>query len=151
MIFDDIENAEFYYNLGPNIKRGLQFLKENTNLETLPLGRVEIDGDNIFALVQEYDTKAFDGEMWEAHKKYFDIQYVVKGTELIKVTRIENCTPRTPYNAEGDYWLFQADGNSITVRAGQFVLLAPEDVHQPGIVCGNNTEKIRKIVVKARI
>lgn len=151
MIFDDIENAEFYHSLGSNIQKGLHFLQNNDALGTLPLGKFEIDGERVFALVQEYETKEFDADMWEAHKKYFDIQYVVKGTEQIKITRIENCNPRTPYNSEGDYWLFRAQGNNLTLNEGQFVLLGPKDVHQPGIWSANKSEKVRKIVIKALI
>lgn len=151
MIFDDIKNAGFYHDLGPNFKKALQFLKETDNLIDLPLGRLEIDGERVFALVQEYESKTFNKDMWEAHKKYMDIQYMVKGGEKIKIARIENCKPITPYNEKDDYWLFSAHGDEISLSEGQFVIFAPEDVHQPGLMVNGDTQKIRKIVVKAMI
>ena len=126
------------------------FLENTPNLMDLPVGRVEIDGDNVFALVQEYDTKPFNIDMWEAHKTYFDIQFIVQGTEGIKVSRIEDMTPNTKYHEKGDYWLFSGDGNSLKITANQFAVFGPEDVHQPGISV-KNVEKIKKIVVKAMI
>lgn len=150
MIFDSIDKASMYYNLGPNIKKGLMFL-ESESLEDLENGRIDIDGDNVFALVQEYDTKSFDENMWEAHKKYYDIQYIVKGTEVIKLSRIEDMKPIKTYESEGDYWLFNGiSEHDLKITKKQFTLLAPEDVHQPGITYAE-TERVKKIVVKVLI
>ncbi len=151
MILDSITSAELYYNLGPNIKTGLKFLKDTATLEQLPLGRLEIDGDKVFALVQEYETRAFNKEMWEAHKKYYDIQFIVSGEEKIMFARIENCKPRTEFNISEDFWLFSAEGDEIGINEGYFMILGPEDVHQPGIHKGRIPQKVRKIVVKAMI
>lgn len=151
MIFDSLDNAAFYHQLSPHIKTGLKFLVNTKNLQDLTAGRIEIDGDNVFALVQEYDTKPFNVNMWEAHIKYFDIQYIVYGTEAIKVSRIEEMTPNTKYHTDGDYWLFSGEGNPLNITKNQFVILSPEDIHQPGIAINGNIEKIKKIVVKALI
>jgi len=150
MVFDSLDNADFYYNLSPHIKKGLLFLKNTQNLMDLPIGRVEIDGDNVFALVQEYETKSFNIDMWEAHKKYFDIQFIVKGTEAIKIARIEDMIPNTKYHEDGDYWLFSGEGNDTKLTENQFTILGPEDIHQPGISI-EEPQKIKKIVVKALI
>ena len=119
MIFDSIEKAEFYYNLSIHLKKGLLFLKNTPNLHELPIGRIEIDGDNVFALVQEYETKDFNEDMWEAHKEYFDIQFMVSGTEEIKISRIEDMTPNTAYHPDGDYWLFSGQGNGLIITNNQ--------------------------------
>lgn len=151
MIFDSIEKAEFYYSLSPNLKKGLMFLENTSNLDELPIGRLEIDGDNVFALVQEYETKEFNEDMWEAHKEYFDIQFIVSGTEEVRVTRIEDMTPNTVYHPDGDYWLFSGQGNGLIITNNQFAIFSPEDVHQPGVIVGEQPETIKKIVVKALI
>lgn len=151
MIFDSIEKAEFYYNLSIHLKKGLLFLKNTPNLHELPIGRIEIDGDNVFALVQEYETKDFNEDMWEAHKEYFDIQFMVSGTEEIKISRIEDMTPNTAYHPDGDYWLFSGQGNGLIITNNQFVIFSPEDVHQPGIKVDERSNMIKKIVVKALI
>ena len=151
MIFDSLDNAAFYYQLSPHIKKGFEFLANTKNLNDLPVGRIEIDGNNVFALVQEYDTKAFNIDMWEAHKKYFDIQFIVSGTEAIKVSRIEDMTPNTKYHTDGDYWLFSGDGNALKITENQFAIFSPEDIHQPAIAIEGSIQKIKKIVVKALI
>ncbi|MEO6305842.1 MAG: YhcH/YjgK/YiaL family protein [Bacteroidia bacterium] len=151
MIFDKINNAEYYYSLDVNIKKGLEFLKNTKNLKDLAVGKHEIDGDNVFALVQHYETKDFEADKWEAHKKYLDIQFMVSGNENIAVARIEDMTPNTEYKADGDYWLFTGNGNNVKMSEGCFLILTPQDIHQPAIVYNNTKEKVIKIVVKTKI
>jgi biofilm protein TabA len=151
MIFDSLDNAEFYYSLSSHFKKGLMFLKNTPNLHELPVGRVEIDGDNVFALVQEYKTKSFNKDLWEAHKKYFDIQFIVSGSEEIKISRIEVMKPNTPYHPYEDYRLFSGQGNGLMITKNQFVIFSPEDVHQPGIIVDGQTNSIKKIVIKSLI
>lgn len=42
--------------------------------DALPVGRMELDGDNPSALVQEYVTKLAEKGLWEIHRKYIDVQ-----------------------------------------------------------------------------
>ena len=80
MIIDALANMDFYKNLNESLYKGLRFLRE-TDLATLPVGRYEIDGDAVFALVQEYETHLPEECRWEAHYTYTDIQYIVEGSE----------------------------------------------------------------------
>ena len=80
MIIDALANMDFYKNLNESLYKGLRFLKE-TDLAALPVGRYEIDGDAVFALVQEYETHLPEECRWEAHYTYTDIQYIVEGSE----------------------------------------------------------------------
>ena len=71
---------DFYKNLNESLYKGLRFLRE-TDLAALPAVRYEIDGDAVFALVQEYETHLPEECRWEAHYTYTDIQYIVEGSE----------------------------------------------------------------------
>ena len=55
MIFDRIENSAKYANSHKGFAEGFAFL-EKAVAENLPVGRYEIDGDNIFAFIQEYTS-----------------------------------------------------------------------------------------------
>ena len=55
MIFDRIENCGNYAALGEKIQKGFDFIKKAVS-ENLPVGKYEIDGTNIFAMVQEYSS-----------------------------------------------------------------------------------------------
>ena len=52
MIIDALANMEFYKGLNEQLYKGLTFLKDK-DLASLPVGRYDIDGDEVFALVQD--------------------------------------------------------------------------------------------------
>ena len=80
MIFDSIENAEIYFGLGEKFKTAFEFIN-STDFDSVKDDRIEIDGENIFALLQRYETKNPEHAAWESHRKYIDIQYMVSGAE----------------------------------------------------------------------
>jgi len=151
MIKDSILNAHLYYGFNKNIQTAFDFLKDTSKLVSLQKGTVDIDGDNVFALVQEYITKDFNNEMWEAHKRYYDIQYIVSGTEVVAIKHIEGIRNYTEYKEIEDYWLFKGEKEDIiTISDNDFLILGPQDVHQPGI-SKSDASQIKKIVVKVKI
>ena len=56
MIKDKLINAEIYYSLSENLKKGLVWL-QTTDLNSLADGKYEINGENVYASVQTYETK----------------------------------------------------------------------------------------------
>ncbi|MGB1309000.1 MAG: YhcH/YjgK/YiaL family protein [Oceanihabitans sp.] len=151
MIFDKIEHADIYLNKNEYINKAIKFL-QTEDLNALAAGRHEIDGDNVFALVLEYDTHPLLEGKWEAHRKYYDLQYIVEGKEQIAIANINTMKVVEAYNKEGDYELFSGEVTELkTLSEKDFILLSPHEVHQPGIVINNTIQKIKKIVVKALI
>ena len=59
MLTTSIDLIQKYDYLEDKFKKGYEFLR-NTDLKALPLGRVDIDGDEVFASVQEYTTMPAD-------------------------------------------------------------------------------------------
>lgn len=135
--------------LSPRFHQALAMLAA-TDLEKLPLGRHDLDGDNLFVLVQEYTTKAESAGRWEAHQRYADIQLIVRGRERIGIAAIERMTVDVPYDATKDVALFTGEGDWLTMTPGRFAIFFPQDVHLPCIELGGG-ETVRKIVVKVAL
>ncbi|HAI85169.1 MAG TPA: YhcH/YjgK/YiaL family protein, partial [Chitinophagaceae bacterium] len=76
MIIDTLANANRYEQLHPLFSKAFSYLK-NTDFIHLPKGKYTIDGEQLFAIVNEYDTVDAANEQCEAHKKYIDIQFIV--------------------------------------------------------------------------
>lgn len=146
MIIDRLENAAATTPLAPRLRRGLEWLRR-TDLGALPEGRHDIEGDRLFALVQEYTTRGAAECRWEAHRRYTDIQYVVAGVERMGYTNITRTAEQQSYDAERDVAFFEPGTDFVTVHAGTFVIFAPEDVHAPGGDAGE-PQVVRKIVLK---
>lgn len=148
MIIDQISNAHLYYALHPKLKFAFEYVN-GININTIPTGRHEIDGEAMYALVQEYDSKLKDQGMWEAHRRYIDLQYVVKGTEGIGYANIHHLK-QGEYDIARDFLPLQGEGDIVTLHRGSFVLLFPEDAHMPGMAMGASAP-VKKIVLKISV
>jgi YhcH/YjgK/YiaL family protein len=149
MVTARLEQASAYFNLSEGIRTALEYLRRE-DLAALPAGRHEIEGDQVFALVSDYDTRATADAFWEAHRRHVDVQYVHAGAERIGWGDLAAFDIRS-YDAAAD--LVVADGTSgrfVDVEAGRFVILFPHDVHMPGIT-GEAVSRVRKVVVKVRV
>ena len=78
MIFDRIQNRRLYARLGSSIGEALEYLA-TTDFSDMPNGKHMIDGDRLFIVVQRYRPKPLSEIIWEAHRDYIDVQYVVSG------------------------------------------------------------------------
>ncbi|GGH04010.1 YhcH/YjgK/YiaL family protein [Mucilaginibacter phyllosphaerae] len=147
-----VNTAEFYKQYHNNKQvwdKAFLFLKD-TNLETIGTGKHPIDGDNAYAIVTEAPSKALEQAGWESHRKYIDLQYVIKGRERIDVVNLIDATVTKPYDEEHDYANYQAEGTAHIAQPGTFYLFFPQDVHRPNIkVTGYDT--VKKIVVKIKV
>lgn len=150
MIYDSINNIDFYSNNHKNLNKAIAFLKRD-DLSTLNPGKHTIFGEQVFALVLEYDTHPLFEDKWEAHRKYYDLQFMLSGTEKIALSDIKDMKVTQSYNSVDDYELFSGTGDLLTLKQNDFILLKPHEVHQPGIILKDKPEPIRKIVVKALI
>ncbi len=147
MIKDKIVNAKTYYGLSKRIERAFTWLKD-CDLKNLEEGRHEID-DAIYANVQVYETK--EDSIYEAHRKYIDIQCVISGKEKVEVAYYNECKTKTEYDSDKDVEFLTADKNeSVSLTEGEFLILYPQDVHKP---CLNFDKSgiVKKIVVKVGI
>ena len=149
MIIDSIKNASLYKGIGTRIRMALEYLAK-TDFATMAPGRYDIDGNNVYALVQQYATKPREKGVWEAHRRYVDVQYVAAGIETMGYAHIGNLVVTQAYSSKDDCTLFVGTGDYITARAGTFVVFFPEDGHMPCLV-SDAPVPVRKVVVKVAV
>lgn len=149
MITDHISKAALYFPISERLKMALQYLSK-TDFSKLAPGRYDIDGDNVYAMVQEYSTKPVADCALEAHKKYIDVQFMAEGEECIGYESMAKQEIAEPYHENEDYWLFNGNPGLIKYTKGMFAVLYPQDLHMPKVISGESME-VRKVVVKVRI
>lgn len=149
MILDNIENCKKYEVLNRNFEKAFRFLKRE-DLESLTVGKYEIDGEEVFAMVQEYETKDLENAKYEAHKKYIDIQYMLAGSENMGYSSIDKLEITSPYSEQNDFMLLEGEVNLIVLNSKDFFVLYPEDAHMPGVFI-KEKNKVKKVVVKVRV
>jgi biofilm protein TabA len=148
MIVDRLKNAALYAS-DRKLARALDWLAA-ADLAKLQPGRVEIDGVELFALAQAYQTRLRENCRFEAHRKYIDVQYVAEGTEQMAYAHLSALKNTVPYDAEKDIEWLDGEGSFIVVPAGAFAVFFPEDAHIPGVAIGKPSA-VRKVVVKVRV
>jgi YhcH/YjgK/YiaL family protein len=149
MIIDKLSNNHLYSGLSERINKAFTYLKE-TDFSEMELGKYEIDGDNIFALVNEYHTKDESEGKLEAHKKYIDVQFVTKGSELMGYAPLENQKVIDEYNEQNDITFFSGEKSFVKVDERMFAIFFPTDVHLPGIKVIEKSF-VKKIVIKVKV
>ncbi len=148
MIFDKLENVDTYVSISGGLAKGLWLLQE-TDFSALEPGKYTVDGDELYFMVQNYQSRP-ENETAEAHRKYIDIQYMVSGEELIGIGGLSDMTEEVEANPEKDYWLYHGSMTKIRLNEGYFVVMFPQDAHAPGIAV-NEPSPVKKIVVKVQI
>lgn len=150
MVIDHLEQADKYKALHPGIANALTYLMK-TDFTQMPLGRYEIDGENLTAIVNEYATVDAATEQMEAHRKYIDVQYIVSGTEQMGIAAFRTQTISKEYDAEKDYLLVaDAPDYFIRVTPGMFTIFFPTDLHMPNLIDKASTT-VRKVVMKVAV
>lgn len=149
MILDSLKNKEQYAALHPRFKQVFDYI-DNNDVAALECGRHDIDGDNIFVNVQELDLKARSEARLELHRKYIDIQLLLKGpTEEFGWSEKKDCLKaEAEFDEQKDVQFFTDEPQCFySVGEGQFSILFPEDGHAPMLGEGHVKKCIFKILL----
>ena len=116
-------------------------------LESYEAQTCQLSGGNRF-FVTAGTTIAPD--VAEAHRKYLDIQYIVKGKEVMGWADLADCKPEGEFSEEKDIGFYSADFTFTTINEGTCYVVFPEDVHMPGRHLDVPNDFV-KIVVKLKV
>jgi YhcH/YjgK/YiaL family protein len=148
MIVDVAQRSHLYYAMNPRIRTAFEFI-HRTDLPALATGKHAIDGNAVYALIQQYMTKPKEQGVWEAHRRFIDLQYVIQGIERIGYAPLERMTPGD-YDPEKDFCQLSGEGDFLILSEGSFMILMPTDAHMPGIA-DDRSGPVKKMVIKIAI
>ena len=148
MVFDIIGNIHRYMALNNHFSKAVEFVLRSDLME-LPVGKYEIDGEHVYAMVsRDAGRKKKDAQL-EIHRKYIDIQLVLEGTDEMGWRSAASCRKlSSEFDKESDIQFYSDEPDIwIPVKQGLFVIFFPEDAHMPLISEG----QLHKIVVKISV
>lgn len=147
MIIDRLKNCKKYYSMNPRLEEALNYLKA-TDFTDMPVGRYEVKGSDIVALVQEFTTETEETKpVWEYHKYHLDIQWIISGEEQIGYHPVENLVPNKPYDPAGDHIHCEdVEGDYLTLKDDR-IIITPDDGHRPHL-CVGKPGFVKKVVLK---
>lgn len=152
MIYDSLDQLSRYAKLAPGVWEKVETFLAGCSPEA-PHGRHELDGDRVYALIQDYETHPANPDKLEIHNKYIDIQLLLAGEESILVRPVEDLETALSYDAGRDIAFYRlpagdADAVAVTLVPGKFAVFFPEEGHMPGLNRGNAPCRVLKVVIK---
>lgn len=148
MILDKMNNLSLYGIPSELVSLVQQFAAKAVK-EKLEEGRYALKGDDVFALVQSYNTKAHEDCQLESHIIYTDIQYILSGTEAMDYCAVDGLEITEDKRSDKDV-IFYTKPSLLTqciVSEGDFALFMPQDGHAPGKMI-DDPKAVNKIVFK---
>ncbi len=148
MILDVLENAHRYLALHKRFAKAFDFLLR-PDLKELPVGKYEIDGKSVYAMVSKAAGRRKGDALLETHEKYIDIQLVLSGTDDMGWKPRSLCKHSFgEYDQKTDEQIFTDEPDAwISTQSGAFVIFFPEDAHMPLI----SSSQIHKVIVKVAV
>jgi YhcH/YjgK/YiaL family protein len=146
MILDKFSNIGMYKGVSARLAKAIEYLESN-DLQSFELGKYFIDSDEIYFMVNQYESKPAADCKPETHEKYIDIQIILEGEEQMGYRAFDGQATSVEYNPEKDVTFFTIDTDMIAVKKGMFAIFFPQDIHQPNVML-NAPVLVRKIVVK---
>ena len=128
----------------PGLEEAVEQVNALTSFEdkTYPLS----DGNRFF--VANGTTKPVD--VAEAHRQYLDIQYIVKGKEVMGWADLAACELIGEFNDAKDIGKYSGNFEYLTIREGMCYVAFPEDAHMPGRHLDVPNDFV-KVVVKLKV
>ena len=147
MIIDNLKNAARYAAMCEGFAKGFAFI-DRAKKENLAVGKYEIDGENVFAMVQEYDTKVVSKT--ESHEKYIDIQCILLGVEVMYALDTDKLTVTDrPAGKDVIIYADHEQFSKLVICADEFAIFYPGEGHKPGVAF-DAPAPARKVVVKVK-
>ncbi|MBQ1531206.1 MAG: YhcH/YjgK/YiaL family protein [Solobacterium sp.] len=143
MIVGRYDNIRRYEDILPGLDEAL---KAACAAEDLPVGRYEFPGG--YFMIQEGQTKPMEEGTYEVHRKYIDVQVLLKGSEEIAWSDPSGLETVIPYNEERDVSRLQGNKDfHLEITEGMFWAAYPEDAHQ-AVSHTETQHTYRKLVIK---
>ena len=150
MVYDSLEHIETYKGLSEDIYTGLMFLKQAG--ADLACGVHQIS-PRVKAIVSEYETKPQNEYGYEAHRRFIDIQFLLRGQEKVCSLPLPKLVETKPYSADADAAFYAGDApapQEVLLGDGYFAIYFPQDGHMPQL-CAATPVSVKKVVVKIEI
>ncbi len=150
MIVDMLANAGRYRGLSPLLDRGLEEM-ERLVAQPPADGRHELAGADLYTSLSSYTTEAPAARGFEAHRRYIDIQVVLRGGETLYWAPLDAMNPQGEYSKADDIAFYEGlPSIAVPLEPGWFTVLFPQDAHKPGCLRGSPS-RVRKLVIKVAV
>ena len=154
MIYGSINSQNLISSLTWNdkFKTALDYLMDLD--DNSKLGTTQILGDDFYLNVHTYQTKSEEHCLFESHRKWIDIQYMIRGGEYIEWSEECDLEKNGNYDQKKDVQFYKAQKRVTNSRfhlfPGSLAVFFPGEPHRPQISDKKN-RSVFKAVVKINV
>ena len=150
MIYDMLAQIGRYRGLHPRLDRAMDFIAK-TDLSRLPLGKTEVDGDDVFVNHFGYDTCAQRADaLFEDHTVYLDLHIVLDGRENVLLAPAQSLSLARCCEGEDACLYTGSEAARLPLCPGLFLLVYPGEAHLPKQAI-DQPVRVDKLVFKIRL
>ena len=151
MIVTTIENKENKLYEGMNERFAEAFrIAKSVLTDTPEDGRHDVSGDELYYMIQSYDTKSPFEAKFESHREYIDVQMVISGEEVIRFESTGKLPPCEEYTFDYELYNMNKDFDSVRLCRGELAIIFPGELHAPCICSEGADRAVRKLVIKIK-
>lgn len=153
MIVGKLKDAADYRGIHPMLDKALDYLNDEF-LNTVGTESTHMEGQDLYATLNLFETLPDDALFFEAHRNYLDIHVPLSGEERMDIAYTPDLCPDDAVSKpENDFYAFSdkdPEHQSIVLRHGDFLVAFPSDAHRvKGQVSGPSD--VRKVVFKIKL
>ncbi len=147
----DRNNRLVKNNLQERVNEAISYISK-LNHKVLKEGKYEVS-DDFYYIVKKLETHSREQNIFESHRQYIDIQWVIEGLMAIETADISTLIIEKEYDSEKDVslWLKQENLMHTILSPGSYAVLYPNNAHISAIAVNNQPHKIKLLVGKIRI
>ncbi len=151
MIVGKLKDISTYKGISKNLDTAIQSIINQDYLKG-SVGKNSVDGDSVFYLIAELETKDLDDCRFETHNKYIDIQIVIEGNEKFGFCLdTSNLKVTEEYDSTKDCSFFDGKAENLLAQTtGDYIMFFAKEPHMPCVKDGNNSH-VKKAIYKVAI
>ncbi len=131
------------------IVRAIEALQK-LDLDILPVGRYELEGDKLFFMIQEIQLRSFEESRTEVHHRFADVQIPLSVAERFGFSMPQADLVASEDRLEANdvaFYPSPTDESFVDIHPGSFVVFLPGELHRPCLAV-KGKGRIRKAVIK---
>lgn len=144
-----VSSKEYDTDIDKRIKNAIGYL-QGLKIDDTKVGQYQVD-EGFYYRIHCYQTRPENDCEFESHKRYVDIQYIVKGEEAVDICDISRLKIKRKYDIERDVtiWNEPQQFSRVTLSENNYLILYPEYAHRGGVL-SNQESQVVKVVAKIK-
>ncbi len=153
MIADNIKNVDIYAKISPLFAEAVKLMNQIWQGEKEITEKTVIIPDKLsYFILAPQNRKTVEIKRFEAHRKFIDVHFVLKGSERSLIADPCNLTLTEEYMPERDIAFYTGEGaKDITLLPGDFYITFPWDAHAPDRISHLGDDGLTKAVIKIAV